>query len=111
MRVFVDLNVYRGAYRYNMLGVPVGWKAYTTRGYTDRLDWTDEEYQMAVERAGGPEGVLFLVYGGGAEVRARCKERGWLWIPEGRDVLRGRYADEAMRGTDAKGVNVIAEGR
>jgi len=107
VRVFVDLNVYRGAYHYNLLGVPAGWKAYATRGYTDRLDWTDEEYQMAVERAGTPEGVIFLVYGGGAEVRSRCKERGWLWIPEGRDVLRGRYADEAMRGEDAKGVNVI----
>lgn len=102
VRIFVDLNVYAGAYEYNMLGVPAGWKAYATRGYTDRLDWTEQEYAMALERAGTAEGLLFLVYGGGAEVRARCKERGWLWIPEGRDVLKGRYAAEAQRGDYSK---------
>ena len=80
IRVFVDLNVSPHFYEYNMLGVPAGWGAYATRGYSARLEWTEREYEMAQERAGGD--VLFLVYGGGKAVQAACVDHGWLWVPE-----------------------------
>jgi len=81
IRVFVDLNVAPKFYDLNWLGVPEGWMAYGTRGYTDRLDWTETEYTMACEHA-GTDSVLFVVYGGGQAVEEACKEHGWLWMIE-----------------------------
>ena len=63
-----------------MLGVPKGWSAYATRGYTRFIDDLDSQYDRAAAHAG--KAPLFVVYGGGNEVEARCKERGWLWIME-----------------------------
>ena len=89
IRVFVDLNVAPPFYDLNLLGVPHGWRAYATRGYTDRLDYIDQEHAQACERAGGSD-VLFLVCGGGKAVKARCQERGWVWVAEDMDRAKGR---------------------
>lgn len=89
-RLFVDLNVNEKFYDLNMMGVPQGWKAYTTRGYSDRVELTRHEYEMAQERAGS-ESILFVVYGGGQAVQAEAKRNGWIWIPEQQDVAKGRY--------------------
>lgn len=89
IRVFVDMNVHPRFYDLNMLGVPVGWKAYSTRGYTELLHQTDEEYERSCDRA-GTRSILFLVYGGGKAVKEHAGKRGWIWIPEFIDVLRGR---------------------
>ena len=87
--VIVDLNVSPKFYEFNMLGVPQGWRAYSTRGYTGRIDALDAEYDMAVNRAGTND-VLFIVYGGGKAVRAKCLERSWSWLPEMRTLMHGR---------------------
>jgi len=84
--VFVDLNVNPQYYKLNLLGVPKGWRSYCTRGYSHRLDWTLEEYTVACNHA-GTEDILFIVYGGGKEVKQMCMEHPeWLWIPEQMDV-------------------------
>jgi hypothetical protein len=89
IRAFVDMNVAPPFYALNLLGVPQGWRAYATRGYSDRLDYIDQEHAQACERAGGSD-VLFLVYGGGKAVKARCRERGWVWVTEDMDRAKGR---------------------
>ncbi len=81
VRIFVDLNVNEKFYDINLMGVPVGWKAYATRGYSDRIASTDCEYTMACERA-QTSSILFLVYGGGKAVKAHCMSKGYLWIDE-----------------------------
>jgi len=81
LQVFVDLNVAEPHYQLNLLGIPGGWKAWATRGYNDRLDGTEKEYQMAIERA-GTESILFVVYGGGKRVKEMCQSNGWLWLDE-----------------------------
>ena len=80
VKIFVDLNVDDKFDEYNMLGVPKGWSAYATRGYTRFIDDLDSQYDRAAAHAG--RAPSFVVYGGGKEVEARCKERGWLWIME-----------------------------
>jgi len=84
IRVFVDLNVAPKFYDLNWLGVPEGWAAYGTRGYTERLDWTAKEYEMACEHA-GTDSILFVVYGGGPQIEEACKANGWLWMIETMD--------------------------
>jgi hypothetical protein len=81
LSVIVDMNVGEAFYDINMLGVPKGWKAYATRGYTSRTDQTLHEYKLACDRAGS-EQILFIVYGGGIAVKELSQQNGWVWIDE-----------------------------
>lgn len=94
VRVFVDLNVGRPHDATNMLGVPRGWKSYATRGYTSRLDGLADELEIATIHAGGPDGLMSLVYGGGVAVKDWCGERGLMWVPEDMDRGKGKYLEE-----------------
>lgn len=68
IRILVDLNVANHFYKLNMLGVPMGWSAFATRGYSDRLNNLAYEYEIACNWAMGKE-PLFVIYGGGQECR------------------------------------------
>jgi hypothetical protein len=92
LRVFVDLNVAEVHYEDNLLGVPAGWLAWGTRGYSERLHLTEREFEMACERA-GTRSIQFLVYGGGKEVKERCQERGWVHVIEQRDAAKVKVQD------------------
>ena len=90
--VFVDLNVAPQWTDENLLGVPEGWRAWITRGYEDRLDWTDVEWQLARARC-GREDLIFAVYGGGERVAEMCRRYardGWVYLPETMDQRKGR---------------------
>ncbi|NLF00813.1 MAG: DUF4417 domain-containing protein [Anaerolineales bacterium] len=90
IRVFADLNVAEPHYALNLLGVPKGWTAWATRGYTKRMALTEREYEMACEHA-GTTSILFVVYGGGVQVKEMCQSRGWLWFDEERNLKEGRH--------------------
>lgn len=89
IRIFVDMNVHPDFYEDNLLGVPIGWKAYATRGYSERLQDTIQEWQLACQRAESND-ILFVVYGGGQIVKHTAKAYGWLWFPEESDRVRNR---------------------
>lgn len=90
LRVWVDLNVAHNHYGLNHLGIPQGWRAFATRGYTARLDEVHAEYEQACKFAGEGVTPLFLVVGGGKEVKAECMKHGWLWVTEDMDKAKGR---------------------
>ena len=79
IRVFVDLNVAPKYYQLNLLGVPIGWSAFCTRGYSDRLNQTAFELDMARMIANGNK-LLFVVYGGGNPVREFCRINGLVYV-------------------------------
>jgi len=91
LRIFVDLNVAPFAYGINLQGVPKGWAAYCTRGYGERLEYTDAELALAWEHAG--RRPLFVVYGGGRAVldwsRTHAQD-GVIWVPEDIDSRHKR---------------------
>lgn len=72
INILVDLNVHPKFAEINLLGVPRGWKAYATRGYNETIEFTEQEYKLACEHA-GTDDILFLVYGGGKEVKRLCQ--------------------------------------
>lgn len=72
IRVFVDLNVAQKFYKLNMLGVPMGWSAFSTRGYSDRVPNLEFEYELAKSWAQGNP-LVFEIYGGGDECRYFAK--------------------------------------
>ena len=88
VKVWVDLNVDPKFVEINLLGVPKGWKAYATRGLDKFVDLLDGDYARAQEHAGCDP--TFLVYGGGKQTEALCKDRGWHWLPENMHVKEGR---------------------
>jgi len=80
-RVLVDMNVGRKHMKDNLLGVPEGWTAFATRGYTSKVDYINDQINAALEIA-GTEDILFLVYGGGEAIEECCKAAGCVYIPE-----------------------------
>jgi hypothetical protein len=79
--IFVDLNISERHTDLRLLGVPGGWKSYCTRAYSDRLDATEREYQVALLHSEG-ESILFVVYGGGKKAEELSKQYGWIWYPD-----------------------------
>lgn len=79
IRIFVDLNVAQKFYKLNMLGVPMGWKSFCTRGYSERLENLEYEYEIAKNWAQGEE-PLFVIYGGGAVCRRFAQEHGCIYV-------------------------------
>lgn len=88
IKIFVDLCVDPKFYELNLLGVPSGWQAFCTRGYSHEVHLLDEEYQQAKAIAG--QEPLFVVYGGGRKVVELCRQRGWLHLRENMHVKEGR---------------------
>ena len=79
IRVFVDLNVASKWYRLNMLGVPTGWSSFCTRGYSDRLDYLEFEWNLA-KRWAGNNPLTFAIYNGGDACRKFAQQHGCIYI-------------------------------
>lgn len=95
IRIFVDLNVNAKFYRLNMLGVPMGWSAFATRGYSDRLANLEFEYDIA--RSWAKENPLtFVIYGGGIECRHFAETHGCIYITPLATQKKKRKAYEAI---------------
>jgi hypothetical protein len=77
--IFVDLNVAQKYYQLNMIGVPRGWRAFATRGYSDRLSNLAFELSIAEDWAEG-EKPLFVIYGGGNSCRRFAQQHGCIYI-------------------------------
>lgn len=68
IKVYADLNVSPKFYEFNLMGIPEGYNAFFTRGYTDRIDRLEEEIQQAkdISGLGCPN---LIIYGGGKKVK------------------------------------------
>lgn len=84
INIFVDLNVSPEFYEDNLLGVPAGWPSWATRGSSRNLTWTLEEYAIARQHAGRDD-ILFVVFGGGSEVKEAAQAHNWVYMPEWAD--------------------------
>lgn len=79
--VYVDLNVSVKFREYNKLGIPKGYNAFFTRGYSDRLEYLKIELEAAKEISGLNNPNL-LVYGGGENIRKFCVENSLVYIEQ-----------------------------
>lgn len=89
IKMVVDLNVAPRWYEMNLLGVPDGWTAFATRGYSEQMDCLEAEYTLAQKKA-GDKTLLFLIYGGGKKVQAKARELGAIWVMDQRDQWKVR---------------------
>lgn len=101
VKIWVDMNFAAGDtehVRYQMLGVPQGWRAYATRGLADNVDYNVAQYWAACVRAGVPEAyragsreILFAVVGGGRKLQNECRKRGWIYCPSTHERIKGGF--------------------
>lgn len=82
IEIWVDMAMNDHYYDIGLIGVPRGWKAYSTFVYTRDYSFKELEDQFAIacDHAGTDE-ILFWVYGGEHDTQAKCQARGWLWTP------------------------------
>ena len=92
IRVFVDMLMPTEFAKFALLGVPKGWRAYSTRGYDKRLESLELTVDVCKSHRGGDD-ILMLVYGGGKLVRSYCAQNGLIYIPEDADVKRGKHLE------------------
>lgn len=80
IRIFVDLYVPEKHRDWNLLGVPKGWRAYSTRGKSGELDLLTEDFETAKTHRGSDD-ILFIVFGGGSVVSEWCLLNGAVHVP------------------------------
>lgn len=95
IKIMVDLNVTETFAEINMLGVPDGWRAYSTRGYSMYVtDGTlDRQVELARKKAGTND-IIMMVVGGAKTVENWCKANGFVWIPDEMAIARGGADDK-----------------
>lgn len=81
INVYADLNVSQKFYKYNILGIPKGYNAFATRGYSDRPVSLLCEYEIAQDIS-GLEHPNMIVYGGGEAIRKICQEKQIIYIEQ-----------------------------
>lgn len=79
--IYADLNVSVKFIEYNKMGIPKGYNAFFTRGYTGRLEYLKNELEVAREISGLKTPNL-LVYGGGDEIRKFCAENSLVYVQD-----------------------------
>jgi hypothetical protein len=79
--IYADLNVSIKFKGYNKLGIPKGYNAFFTRGYTDRVEYLKIELEIAKEISGVATPNL-LVYGGGDDIKRFCVENSLVYVQD-----------------------------
>ena len=77
--VFADLNVAQKFIKLNLIGIPRGYNAFATRGYSDRIPALEIEYALA-QAISGRDRPLFVCYGGGNGCRDFCNRVGAVYV-------------------------------
>jgi hypothetical protein len=103
--VFVDLNVAQKFIKLNLIGIPRGYNAFATRGYSDRIPALEIEYSIA-QAISGRDRPLFVCYGGGADCRAFCNRVGAVYITP---IISAKTKERALKQMLADGVIAFAE--
>lgn len=79
--VYADLNVAKKFAKYNRLGIPDGYNAFMTRGYSDRIEYLKSEHQIAKEISGKDIPNL-IVYGGGDKIKDYCIKNSLIYVEQ-----------------------------
>ena len=97
MLCWVDLNVAPKWWDINLLGVPLGWKAYATRiEKSSSLQSIMDQASLAESQAGTDE-IKFVIYGHRQEMEDLCRRRGWIYVDEQATIWNKRESNKARK--------------
>jgi hypothetical protein len=94
MRCFVDLNVASRWQDENLLGIPLSWRAFSTKVHrsTTLEELTDQAgYAESIR---GSDDLLFVVFSNRSEVRELCQRQGWVYCDEGKSIFGLRESNK-----------------
>lgn len=103
--VFVDLNVAQKFIKLNLMGIPRGFNAFATRGYSDRIHALEIEFSLA-RAISERDRPLFVCYGGGAKCREFCNKVGAVYVTP---VIRVKTKELALKQMLDDGVIAFAD--
>lgn len=81
LMIYADLNVSTKFKDFNKMGIPSGYDAFFTRGYSDRLGYLEDELQTAIQIS-GKDSPNLLVYGGGDKIREFCVKHSLVYFQD-----------------------------
>ena len=81
IKVYADLNVSKKFAEYNRMGIPDGYNAFMTRGYSDRLEYLKEEHRIA-KVISGKDIPNLIVYGGGEKINDYCIKNSLVYVEQ-----------------------------
>ncbi|MGD0953103.1 MAG: DUF4417 domain-containing protein [Methanotrichaceae archaeon] len=102
MRCFADLNVSSKWQELNLLGVPLGYRAFSTKIHrsTSLQELTDQA--AYAESIRGSDDLLFLVVANRSEVESLCKKCGWVYVDEGKSAVWSKRQSNKTRSLQAE---------
>lgn len=80
IHILVDLFVPENHQDYNLLGVPTGWRAYSTRGKSGETSDLESDFNTA-KRHAKTDDIFFVVFAGGADVADWCVQNQAIHLP------------------------------
>jgi hypothetical protein len=102
MRCWVDLNVAPRWWEENLLGVPLGWRAYATRVHkNDSLQTISDQASLAEAHAGTDQ-IKFAVWGHRKEIKALCQREGWIYCDEQATIWQKRDDSKLVKKIEAR---------
>ena len=96
IRVFADLCCSPKFYKLNLLGIPRGWSAFCTRGYSHQVEHLAFELEIARLVADGND-LLFVCYGGGQPCKEFCRKNGLIYVTPVVEVKNKNLKYEKMK--------------
>jgi len=97
MRCWVDLNVAPRWWDINLLGLPLGWKAYATRIEKNSSLQSIMDQASLAESQAGTDAIRFVVYGHRQEMEDLCKKEGWIYVDEQSSIWDKRESNKARK--------------
>ncbi len=79
--VYADLNVSSRFYDYNRMGIPDGYNAFFTRGYSDRLSGLLAEIEIA-KQISGRDCPNMVIYGGGDKAHEIAAQHNLVYVEQ-----------------------------
>jgi len=94
MRCWVDLNVSPKWWDINLLGVPLGWRAYATRIERSSSLQSIMDQAALAESQAGTDAIKLVIYGHRQEMAELCKRQGWLYVDEQSSIWDKRVSNK-----------------
>lgn len=102
MRCWVDLNVAPRWWEENLLGVPLGWRAYATRVHKNGSLQTISDQAALAESHAGTDQIKFAVWGHRKEIKALCQREGWIYCDEQSHIWQKRDDSKLLKKIEAR---------
>jgi hypothetical protein len=106
IKIFADLNVAPVYQELNLSGIPLGYRAFSTKIHksTSLQELTDQAgYAESIR---GSDDLLLVIFSHRSEVRNLCMKEGWIYVDEGSSIWGKRVENKTRKLEALQSVNI-----